>query len=42
LPNRAGWVRVVSGNFKGTTGPASTFSPVNLWQVKLEPRWKLI
>jgi hypothetical protein len=38
LPNRAGWVRVVSGNFKGTTGPASTFSPVNLWQVKLEPK----
>jgi redox-sensitive bicupin YhaK (pirin superfamily) len=38
LPNGAGWVKVISGNFKGTKGPASTFSPVNLWQVKLEPK----
>jgi redox-sensitive bicupin YhaK (pirin superfamily) len=38
LPNGAGWVKVIAGNFHGTKGPASTFSPVNLWQVKLEPK----
>lgn len=35
LPERAGTVRVIAGEFDGTKGPASTFSPVNLWVIKL-------
>lgn len=31
----AGIVRVISGSFKGVKGPAKTFSPVELWDVKL-------
>jgi hypothetical protein len=33
----AGWVRVIAGEYRGTRGPASTFTPINLWHVKLEP-----
>ena len=36
LPNDAGWVRVIAGDFNGTKGKASTFTPINLWHVKLE------
>jgi redox-sensitive bicupin YhaK (pirin superfamily) len=37
LADGAGWVRVVAGDFNGTSGPASTFSPINIWHVHLEP-----
>jgi hypothetical protein len=35
LPNDAGTVRVIAGDLLGTKGPASTFSPINLWDVQL-------
>lgn len=31
----AGQVRVIAGAFRGTKGPAKTFSPVNLWDIRL-------
>jgi quercetin 2,3-dioxygenase len=36
LPDGAGVLRVIAGEFKGTQGPARTFTPVNLWDLKLE------
>ncbi len=35
LANGAGEVRVVAGSFRGARGPASTFTPVELWDVRL-------
>src|SRR5690349_15771449 len=35
LPNEAGTVRVVAGEFGGRNGPAKTFTPINLWEVNL-------
>ena len=35
IPSGAGTVRVIAGSFGGIKGPASTFSPVELWDVKL-------
>jgi len=35
LPDQAGTVRVIAGNCGGTTGPASTHTPINLWDVRL-------
>lgn len=35
LPNDAGEVRVIAGNLDGTQGPASTFTPINVWDVQL-------
>ena len=35
LPDNAGAVRVVAGNFNDTQGAAITYSPVNLWDIKL-------
>jgi quercetin 2,3-dioxygenase len=37
LGTGAGTVRVISGDFNGVKGTAMTFSPVNLWQVILNP-----
>jgi redox-sensitive bicupin YhaK (pirin superfamily) len=31
-----GRVRVIAGDFQGTKGPAKSFTPINLWDVKLE------
>src|SRR6202011_1328367 len=31
-----GKVRVIAGNFQGTKGPARSFTPINLWDVRLE------
>jgi redox-sensitive bicupin YhaK (pirin superfamily) len=41
LPNNAGNVRVIAGEFTGTgtQGPAKTFSPVNLWDVRLNAEY---
>ena len=36
LPDNAGEVEVIAGDYNGTTGAASTFSPVNLFNVKLK------
>lgn len=35
LPDNAGHVRVIAGEFSGKTGPAKTFSPVSLWDIRL-------
>lgn len=35
LPNGAGNVRVIAGNFAGQTGPAKTFTNMNVWDVRL-------
>jgi len=36
LPEGAGSVRVIAGEYHGTAGPAHTFTPINLWDVRLE------
>lgn len=35
LGNNAGTVRVIAGDFDGTAGAASTFSPINIWDLRL-------
>lgn len=36
LPNDAGSVRVIAGEFDGHTGPAKTFSPMQVWDLRLQ------
>ncbi len=36
LPNNAGEVEVIAGSYEGNKGPAETFSPVNMFNVKLK------
>lgn len=35
LPDRAGTLRVIAGEYNGRRGPAQTFTPINLWDVQL-------
>ncbi|MBX7158039.1 MAG: pirin family protein [Verrucomicrobiae bacterium] len=35
LPNQAGTVRIIAGEFSEKKGPAKTFSPINLWDIIL-------
>src|SRR5438552_2783799 len=35
LPDNAGTVRVIAGDYSGRKGAAKTFSPINLWDVNL-------
>ncbi len=35
LTGDAGFVRVIAGSYNGTKGPAHTFSPMNVWDVRL-------
>ena len=35
LPQEAGTVRVIAGEYGGSKGPAKTFTPINLWDVNL-------
>jgi len=35
LPDGAGSVRVIAGDYAGQAGPAHTFSPMNVWDVRL-------
>lgn len=37
LPDRAGRVRVVAGDYQGHRGPAQTFTPINVWDLRLRP-----
>ena len=37
LPDGAGQVRVIAGAFGGQKGPARTFTPMNVWDVRLHP-----
>jgi redox-sensitive bicupin YhaK (pirin superfamily) len=36
LANGAGKVRVIAGSFDGRKGPARTFSPMNLWDMRVK------
>ena len=36
LPGEAGSVRVIAGEYAGKIGPANTFTPINLWDVRLK------
>jgi redox-sensitive bicupin YhaK (pirin superfamily) len=35
LPDDAGTIRVIAGEYNGTKGSAKTFTPINLWDVNL-------
>lgn len=35
LENDAGIARIIAGNFAETTGTASTFTPINMWDIRL-------
>jgi hypothetical protein len=35
LPNGSGTLRVIAGDFQGARGPARTFTPVSLWDLRL-------
>lgn len=35
LPGKAGTVRVIAGDYDGNKGPARTFTPINIWDVRL-------
>lgn len=35
LTENGSFVRVIAGDFKGTKGPARTFTPINLWDLRL-------
>lgn len=35
LPGKAGTVRVIAGDYDGNKGPARTFTPVNVWDLRL-------
>lgn len=36
MPDGAGMVRVIAGEYKGAVGPARTFSPMQLWDVRMK------
>lgn len=36
LPDGAGRVRVIAGAYDGAAGPAKTFTPINIWDVRLK------
>ncbi len=42
LPNGGGTARVIAGEFHGHHGPARTFTPINVWDMKLEPNAELV
>lgn len=35
LPKHSGQLRVIAGEYENHKGPANTFSPINLWDIKL-------
>ncbi|MDY6949089.1 MAG: pirin-like C-terminal cupin domain-containing protein, partial [Pseudomonadota bacterium] len=37
-----GRARIIAGEFDGTKGPASTFTPINLWDVRLDAEAEVI
>lgn len=36
LPDGAGTARIIAGEWAGTKGPARTFSPINVWDMRLK------
>lgn len=41
LPDDAGTVRIIAGDFAGHKGPARTFTPINVWDMRLAARANL-
>jgi len=41
LPGNGGTVNIIAGNFNGEQGPATTFTPVNMFDIKLNPGGKV-
>jgi redox-sensitive bicupin YhaK (pirin superfamily) len=41
LPDNAGLINIIAGSFEGVTGPAHTYTPVNLFDVKLKEEGKV-
>lgn len=37
LPEGAGTVRIIAGSYDGHEGPARTFTPIDIWDVRLKP-----
>ena len=37
LPGRAGELRVIAGEYRGHEGPAHTFTPIDVWDLRLKP-----
>ncbi|WP_278406110.1 pirin family protein [Pseudomonas rhodesiae] len=37
LANDAGQLRLIAGEFAGVSGPASTFTPIDVWDLRLNP-----
>src|SRR5260221_13808556 len=35
LPEEAGTLRLIAGEYRGSKGPAKTFTPINLWEMNL-------
>jgi len=35
LPDNSGSLRVIAGRYEGTSGPAHTYSPLNVWDIAL-------
>lgn len=42
LPHNVGTVRVIAGEFADVRGPAKTFSPINLWDMRLSAGGKVV
>jgi len=36
LPNGAGNARIIAGEYGGSKGPAKTFTPINVWDVRIQ------
>ena len=41
LPNQAGTVRVIAGEYQGKKGPAKTFTPINMFDIYLNAQGKI-
>ncbi len=41
LDDGGGYINIIAGSFESTTGPASTFSPINLFDIHLKRNGKL-
>ena len=41
LPDNGGTVNIIAGNFNGNIGPATTFTPVNMFDIKLNKGGKV-
>ncbi len=42
LPDNAGSLRVIAGEYDGQTGPARTFSPMQVWDISLNANGSLV